>query len=487
MPEIHDVAIIGAGVVGASIARKLSSYRIDTVVLEKECDVSFGVSKANSGIVHGGFHHTSTTLKARLEIRGNRMFDELHKQLHFPFRRCGILVAALSNEEMRTVERLYTQGVENDSIGIELCSRGRMLNLEPKLNPDVVGGLHAPIGGIVEPYRFVFSLVESALKNGVTLVTDFEVDRCEKKHRYYKIFSGDRSIRARWVVNAAGLYADRVSRIFGAEEYRIEARKGEEFLMDRNSVALPRRVVFPVPSSVSKGMLVIPTVEGTTMVGPTAESVDDKEDVSTSAENFEKVFYSARRLVPSVSERDIITSFAGLRPTLDGDDFFIELSAKQPHFIHVAGIQSPGLTSAPAIGDYVKDLLKKDGLELVESPEYDPTIEEVPRLRELDFEVVDNLIHSNPDYGEIVCRCEQVSKAEIVEAIRHGHTTLDGIKFYTRAQMGRCQGGFCTFKILKIIEEETGIPIERITKRGGESYVLAGAVGNFSVVDGEER
>ncbi len=481
--ESFDVAVIGAGVVGASIARKLSAYTIDVVLLEKESDVSFGVSKANSGIIHAGFHHAKSTLKARLEIQGNRMFEQLQSELHFAFRRSGILVAAFSEEEMKTVERLYSRGVENDSIGIELCSRDRMLDLEPKLNHDVVGGLHAPSGGIIEPYRFVFALVESAQKNGVCLKTNFEVVRAERRGRYYSIYSQDECVKAKWVVNAAGLYADGVSEIFGGEHFSIVPRKGEEFLMDRNASAFPRRVVFPVPTPVSKGMLVIPTVEGTTMVGPTAAIVERKDDFATTADNFERVFYSARRLIPSVSERDIITSFAGLRPTLEGDDFYIDISKHAPHLIQAAGIQSPGLTASPAIAEYVKDLLKQDGLVLEESPDYDPMIEDVPRVRLSDVEKIDELIRHDPAYGEIVCRCESVSRAEIIAAVRRGHTTLDGIKFYTRAQMGRCQGGFCTFKILKIIEEEAGIPIENATKRGGGSYLVEGKIGDFPVSD----
>ncbi|MBN1685835.1 MAG: NAD(P)/FAD-dependent oxidoreductase [Spirochaetales bacterium] len=481
MQDSFDVAVIGAGVTGAAIARRLSEYKLDVALLEKECDVSFGVSKANSGIIHGGFHHSGSTLKGRLEIRGNRMFDQLENELHFPFRRCGILIAAFSTEEMKQVESLYAQGVANQAIGIELCNSDRMLALEPKLNHDVVGGLHAPSGGIIEPYRFVFALVESALKNGVRLITEFEVDRAGRTGDLYDIYAGDRGIKARYVVNAAGLFADKVSKLFGAEEYTIIPRKGEEYLMDREAAALPSRVIFPVPSRVSKGMLVIPTAEGTTMLGPTAEQTGDKTDVSTSEENFERIFYSARRLIPSVSERDIITSFAGVRPTLPENDFFIAVSERRPHFIQAAGIQSPGLTASPAIADYVKDLLKRDGLVLEEDPHYDPEIEPVQRIRNLDIEAIDRLIERDPGYGEIICRCESVSRAEIIDAVRKGHTTLDGVKFYTRAQMGRCQGGFCTFRILKIISEETGIPIDRITKRGRGSYIVGGRIGDFDV------
>ena len=486
MSETCDVAVIGAGVSGASVARRLAAYRIDVVLLEKECDVSFGVSKANSGIIHGGFHHGLSTLKARLEIRGNILFDRLQRELHFPFRRCGILVAAFSVEEMQTVERLYGQGVENGSIGIELCNRERMLVLEPKLNPDVVGGLHAPSGGIIEPYRLVFSLVESAVKNGVKLKRNFEVVAAETRENGFRIISGSgETLDARYVVNAAGLYAHRISEIFGGEFFTITPRKGEEYLMDRNAAAHTSRVIFPVPGTNSKGMLVIPTVEGTTMVGPTAQETEELEDLSTTAENFEKVFYSARRLVPSVSERDIITAFAGLRPALPGNDFFIAVSEKNPRLIQVAGIQSPGLTASPAIGEYVKDLLKKAGLSLAEKADFDPEIDPIPRIREVDHYEADRLIAENPAYGNIVCRCESVSEAEIVAAIRKGHTTLDGIKFYTRAGMGRCQGGFCTYRIMKIIQRETGMGIDQITNRGPGTWEISGRVGDMTVRTGE--
>jgi len=480
--NIFDIAIVGAGVVGASIARKLSAYACDTVILEKEWEVSFGVTKTNSGIIHGGFHYPTSTLKGRLEVLGNIMFDRLQQELHFPFRRSGILVVAFTVEEMKSIEKLYMQGVENKIIGLELCNRDRIHALEPKLNPDVVGGLHAPSGGVIEPYRFVFSLIESAKKNGVELRTRFNVIEAEKKKDHFLIHAENgESLQARYLVNAAGLHADEVSTIFNAERFEIIPLKGQEFLLDRNAAGLPGKVVFPVPTTVSKGILVIPTPEGTCMVGPTAIEPKDKEDLSTTQSNFETIFHSARRLIPKISERDIITSFAGLRPTLKGNDFYIAVSEKQPELVQVAGIQSPGLTAAPAIGEYVKDLLKKAGLVLTERSDFDPFIDEVPRIRKFSPYEADALIQKEPAYGEIICRCESVSEAEIVAAIRQGHTTMDGIKFYTRAQMGRCQGGFCSYKILKILQRETGMSIEEITKRGQGSHIITDRVGELSV------
>jgi glycerol-3-phosphate dehydrogenase len=472
MADIFDVAVIGSGVSGANIARRLSAYQLDVALVEKEADVSFGTSKANSGIVHGGFHHNKKYLKARLELQGSMMFDRLKQELDFPFKRCGILVAALHEDEMRAIDQLYMQGVDNGVIGIEMCSRDRILDLEPKLSPDVVGGLYAPGGGIVEPYRFVFALVESAKKNGVQLYTSFEVERAERDGELWTIHALDgRKLTARYAVNAAGLFADTVSRAFHAEEFEIEARKGEYYLLDRLTKACPDRVVFPVPTSVSKGMLVIPTAEGTVLIGPTADHVEDKNDTATTAVQLEKILDSAKKMIPSISANDVITSFAGLRPILD-EDFYIEMSKKVPNFVQVAGIQSPGLTASPAIGEYVKDLLKGAGLKLTEKQNYDPFIDKIPRIRDLSPFEVDELVKKNPAYGNIVCRCEKVSEAEIVEAIRRGHTTLDGIKYFTRCGMGRCQGGFCTYKIIKILMRETGMSYDRITKHGRSSQLL---------------
>lgn len=470
-----EIAIIGAGVSGACIARKLSAYETDVVLLEKEVDVSFGVSKANSGIIHGGFHHSPTYLKTRLEIQGNLMFDRLQRELDFPFSRCGILVVALNEEEMKYVDHLYRQGIENGVIGIEMCSRERMFELEPKLNADCVGGLHAPGGGVIEPYRFVFSVVESACKNGVRLMTGFEVTAAERNNDRHIVHAADgRIVEARYVVNAAGLYADVVSRLFGGEEVGISPRKGEYFLLDRKTKACPQRVLFPVPTRVSKGMLVIPTVEGTVLIGPTAEEIEDKTDLSTNADKLAHILDQARKMVPAVSQTDVIAAFSGLRPAMSDPDFYIDISEKIPDFIQVAGIQSPGLTASPAIGEYVKDLLKKAGCRLTEKSDYDPFVTKVPKIRDVSPFEADELLEKNAAYGNLICRCEKVSEAEIVEAIRRGHTTLDGIKYFTRAQMGRCQGGFCTYKIIKLIMRETGIAYDQITKRGAGSEVLTG-------------
>ena len=471
--ETVRVAIIGAGVSGAAIARRLSEYDLSVALIEKESDVSFGTSKANSGIIHGGFHHNTKYLKARLEVQGAGMYPQLHRELGFPYRRCGIVVAAFTPEEMTAVEHLYRQGVDNDSAGIELCGADRIHGLEPKLHADVIGGLYAPAGGIIEPYRFVFALVENAERNGVRVLREFEVREAAVDRDAFMLTSGDgRSIRADFVVNAAGLYADRVSAIFGAESFAIHPRKGEYHLLDRRTAACPARVVFPVPTSVSKGMLVIPTVEGTVLLGPTADAVDSKDDVDTDGSRLSEIVSSAQRLIPSVSAKDIITSFAGLRPALEDGDFLIRESSVVPRFIQVAGVQSPGLTAAPAVAELVKDLLKAAGCELTERRSFSRTLSPVRRSRLLDDDRLADAWHADPDVGEAVCRCETVTRDEVRAAIAAGHTTLDGIKFYSRAGAGRCQGAFCTPRLIQIVCEETGLCATAVTKRGPGSELL---------------
>ncbi|MDD5698346.1 MAG: FAD-dependent oxidoreductase, partial [Victivallaceae bacterium] len=353
--------------------------------------------------------------------------------------------------------------------------RRRLLQLEPLLRPEAVGGLFAPNGGVIEPYAYVFALIESAVLNGTRTATEFEVSAAAFDGEAWRVGATDgSSFTARYVVNAAGLDADNISALFNGEKFTIIPRKGEEYLLDRDSPARPEQVIFPVPGPDSKGTLVIPTVEGTTMIGPTAEVVENKADESTSDENLHRILKLAGRMVSGIDARDIITSFSGLRPTLPGGDFFIAASELSPHLIQVAGIQSPGLTASPAIGEYVKNLLERQGLPMVEKSDYREALPETERVRQVGNSRLAELIADNPAYGNIICRCENISEAEIVAAVRHGHVTLDGVKFYTRAGMGRCQGGFCSGKIIEIIHRETGIPVNEITKRGGGSRLLLG-------------
>ena len=476
MGGMPHVAIVGSGAVGAALAYYLSLRDVQVTVLEAKSDVGFGVSKANSGIVHGGFHLPVSTLEGQLELEGNQTFPELAAQLHFPYKRCGIIMAAFSVEELTIVEGYYRRGVENRVPGMEWCSAERIRELEPGLAEGVLGGLFAPWGGVVEPYGYVFALCAQAKRNGVQILTEFQVSSAEYSGGKWHITAADgRVCTADYAVNAAGLYADKVSGIFGGETFSILPRKGDEYLLDKAISYRPEHVVFPVPTEHSKGVLVIPTAGGTTMVGPTARMTEDKEDTATTDGDREEVFALARKMIPAVSQRDIIASFCGLRPVLQNwtGKFMLCISRSAPAFIQAAGIQSPGLTASPAIARYLISLLEKAGLSAPPKKETAPLPEYVKPLREMTPEEADLKFQEDPAWTRIVCRCEMVSEAEIVRAIRMGHTTLDGVKFFTRAGMGRCQAGFCTARILQIIARETGRSVQEITKRGGSSRIAA--------------
>ncbi|HUV07506.1 MAG TPA: NAD(P)/FAD-dependent oxidoreductase [Spirochaetia bacterium] len=473
----YDVAVIGAGVVGASICRELSRYKIRAALLEKEEDVSFGTSKANSGIIHAGFHAASGTLKAKLAVDANREFDRLAEELSFPFERRGELVVAFTEEEIQILQTLYRRGVENGVLYMELIGRERALEMEPNLNPDILGALYAPTAGIIGPYEYCFALVENAVQNGIDLFLGERVSWIGKKGWWGLQVETESGLKlnSRFVVNAAGLHADEVASYVGITDFKILPRKGEEYLLDRRVGNLVRRVIFPVPTATTKGMLVIPTVEGPVMVGPTAEDMSSKSDFSTTREGLKKVFEHAQRMVPGIRSSDVITSFVGIRPVATGDDFIIG-ETKVPGFINAAGIQSPGLTASPAIAEMVKETLLKQGLKLEVNPRFNPYRKSFMKIRECvesgRYDVLEGLTEKDRGYSRLVCRCENVTEAEVVQAIRRGHVTLDGIKYATRAGMGRCQGGFCTYRVMKIINRETGIPFERITKKGKGSEVV---------------
>ncbi len=468
-----DVLVIGAGVVGAAIARELSRYRLRVMLVEKEPDVSSGASKANSGIVHSGLHDHPGTLKARLCVRGNLLYEALAAELNFLYRRNGSLVVARGADELPRLDELIGQGRQNGVSGLELIGGAELERLEPSLKPGLAGGLLAPSGGIVIPFDLVFALVENAVANGVELRLNTEVTGVRKQRDGFMIETNQGLIEADFVVNAAGLASGSVSRLLGDESITIHPVLGEEYLMDRRLAGLIQRTIFPLPTALSKGILVMPTVEGNLMIGPTARRVERTAEPETSAAGWEEIFRETRGLVPWLNPADLITSFAGLRATSDREDFIIAPSAVHPHWIQAAGINSPGLTAAPAIAEYVRELLYESGLRLAAKPDFNP-VRKLVRLRELDRERQAALMSEDPGYARIVCRCETVSEAEIRQAIRRGATTLDGVKLRTRSGMGRCQGGFCTPRIIRILSEELGIAPEQITKNGPGSPLLTG-------------
>ena len=468
---MYDVAIIGGGVIGCVIARELSRYRLRTIVLEMCEEVGFGTTKTNSGIIHAGHHSSPDTLKGRLVVRGNQLFDELFEELNFGFARIGELVVAREQKDLAVLENLRNQGEAKGVPGLEMWDRHRLRREEPNLSHKLIAALHAPSAGVINPYEFAFALIENAMENGVELKINSPVQKIQTGKNGITLHTPFEKIQTRFAVNCAGIFADEIARMAGLNDFSIHPRKGEEYMLDKRLMGLVRKLIFPVPGANSKGILIIPTFNGTMMVGPTAEDTDDRWDMSTSFEGADQVFASVSQICPSITERDTITEFAGLRAVSSTDDFIIGPTRKKG-FINVAGIQSPGLTSAPAIAEYVCEILKDEGLDFEQRQNFKRQVPGPPRFATMNVEDQQQLIKLNPLFGKVVCRCELITEAEIHNAIDHGARTLDGIKFRSRAGMGRCQGGFCTTRCMEILAERLGVTFDKITKRGGDSWIV---------------
>lgn len=470
-----DVLVIGGGAVGASVARELSHYEIHVLIVEKEQDVAFGTSKANSGIVHSGIHEAPGSLKACLCVQGNALYPKLAEELNVLYKRNGQIIVARCPEELHILDELVNRGQANGVSGILKLSRNQVLSIEPNLSSDLAGGLFVESAGIVVPFDFVFALVENAVANGAQLRIGTEVQKIIPQKEQFVVCTNRGIIRTKMIVNAAGVSGAKVAAMIGDDSITVSLRKGEEYLLDRRLEGLVKHTVFPVPSETSKGILVIPTVEGNIMLGPTSQKTESSNDLTTTEIGWNQVFQEAKSLVPSLNKADLITSFAGLRAGSNTDDFIIARSPVSHRFINAVGIDSPGLTAAPAIAEYVMGLLQDSGLQLKQKRRFTPR-RPLLRVGKLDQEKRNKLIAENPAYGRIVCRCEQISEGEIRAAIHRGATTLDGVKLRTRSGMGRCQGSFCTPKTIFILSEELKIPLWEVTKNGPGSQVLAGSL-----------
>lgn len=476
--KTYDVIVIGAGVVGTAIARELSRYKLNIAVLEKEQELAFGVSKSNSGIIHPGTQNPPGSLKGRLCVEGNKLIRKISRQLGVDFKEVGELIVVFREEDIPQLLLLKKQAEMLGVPRLKIVKRDWLKLHEPNLSPEVVAALYAPTAGIISPYRLVYDMAENALANGVEIFTQQKVvgivpkrDAAFKQGFEVKTSSGN--FQAQYIINAAGLHADEISAMAGINNFSIRPRKGEEFILDKKKEHITRHLIFPLPAKTSKGILVIKTADGNPMIGPTAEDCNDKEDLATSDAGFQRVLTSAQRMIPSIKETDIIAYFAGLRPVA-GDDFIIRQETAVPGFINVAGIQSPGLTAAPAIALMVCQILKENGLLLKKKRIFHARRKKTIHLFAVPFSKTKELIKKDPAYGDIVCRCEMVSAREIKDAIERGAQTLDGIKFRTRAQAGRCHGGFCTTRIMKILAKATNTPLSRITKKGAGSEVIKG-------------
>lgn len=470
----YDVAIIGAGVIGALTARELSKYNLNVVLLEATNDVAMGASKANSGIVHAGFDAKPGTLKAHLNVKGCAMMPELCEELSVPYKKNGSLVVAFSEEEMETVKELYDRGVANNVPDMKILNKEELKALEPNLSDEVFGALDAESAGIVCPYELTIAATENAVVNGVDFTRNFNVDSISFDDGIFTVKAGEKDIKTKYIVNAAGAHSDDISNMIGDDSVKLIMRRGEYFILDKTVGNMVSHTIFQCPTKMGKGILVSPTVDGNLLIGPTAEDIDHKNDTSTTAEGLKTIKTFSVKSCPAVSTRNAITSFTGLRAHPVNDDFILGPSKLNKQFIHASGIESPGLTSAPAIAQYLVDIIKESMGEVTVNTEFNGKREDVFRFRHADDEERAAAIAKNPAYGRIVCRCETITEGEIIDAINApaGARDVDGVKRRTRAGMGRCQGGFCGSKVVEILARELGVEVNEITKFGNNSNIL---------------
>ena len=478
---MYDVAIIGAGVTGSAIARELSKYHARICVIDREEDVCCGTSKANSAIIHAGFDAEPGSLKAKLNVRGNAMMDALAGELDIPFTRNGSLVVCTASQNRADLEALMEKGRKNGVPDLRILERDELLTLEPNISDDVVCALFAPTGGIVCPFHMTMAFAENACTNGVSFFLNTKVNHIEKAENGYRIVtvhtdSGKtETFAAKVIVNAAGVYADVLNNMVSAHKLHITARKGEYCLLDKDAGTHVSHTIFQLPSKMGKGVLVTPTIHGNLLIGPTAVDVENKDAVNTTQAGLDSLGRTASLSVKNIPMRQVITSFAGLRAHEEGGDFVIGEAADAPGFINAAGIESPGLSSAPAIGEMVAQLAA-ELLGLSANPDFIPHRNGILRPETLSMEERNRLIAEHPEYGNIICRCEMITEGEIMDAIHRplGARSLDGVKRRTRAGMGRCQSGFCSPRTMEILEREVPMQMFDITKNGVGSNLVVG-------------
>ena len=472
---MYDVSIIGAGIIGTFIARELSRYKIKVLVLDKENDISNGTTKANSAIAHAGYDAKPGSLKARFNVEGNAMFDEICRDLDVPFKRIGSLLVAFNEKDIEVLKDMYARGIENGVKDMRIIGREELKKKEEHISDQAIGALFAPSAGIMGPWELAIGLMENAMDNGVELSLNTEVLDIKPTENGYKIFTNKGEIDTKYIVNASGLYADKVHNMVSKPKFKIIPRRGQYFLFDKSAGDLVKSIIFQTPTKLGKGVLVLPTAHGNLLVGPNAEVIDDKDNVETTEESLNFIKNASQKSVKNIPFRQVIRSFSGIRATPQAKDFIIEEALDARGFIDVAGIESPGLTASPAIGRYVAEMLKNIDGNFKINKNFNPKRRPQIRLTDLTDEEKRRIIKKNPKYGRIICRCEHISEGEIVDSIHRnaGGTTIDGIKRRVRPGSGRCQGGFCQPRVMEILARELDIDVLEVLKdRPGTNVAL---------------
>ena len=471
-----DVVVVGGGITGAAILRELSKYDLKSVLVDKEPDIAAGTTKANSAILHAGFDAAPGSMKSKMNVAGNKLYHELQAELDLDIEWTGSLVVATNEEEMETVKGLLTRGRENGVEGLALWSADEVLAAEPNLSKDVKGALWAPSAGVCWPFGLAIAFAENAVENGAEVLRNCQVEGFEKADgKICAVKTNQGVIETKYVINAAGLYADAISRLAGDDSFKILPRKGEYVLFDKTArEQMVKGVIFPTPSKTSKGILVCTTTHGNTFVGPNAQDqADDKENTAVTPQGMAEIINSARKLLPNIPVGAAITEFGGLRAVSSTGDFVIGKSTVGG-LLQAAGIQSPGLTSAPAIAKYIVDLLVAEEKNVAKKADFKTRRAAQPIFHRLAHAQQAELIKENKLYGRVICRCETITEAEIINAIHRpcGARTVDGVKRRTRAGMGRCQGGFCGPRVTQILARELGIPITEVVKEHADSHLF---------------
>ena len=470
---MKDVAIIGCGIIGAAVAFELSKYSVNSVILEAANDVAMGTTKANSAILHAGYDPKPNTLMAKLNVRGVELAKDICKKLNVHYKQCGSLVLGFDNDDKKTIETLYERGIKNGVPNIEIWDKEKILKHEPNLSSDVLCALYAPSAAIVSPWEFALALAETAVKNGAEIKLSAKVISIDKNDGYYTIHTANGNYDAKYIVNAAGVHCDEIHNMVATPTYKTHASRGEYYLLDKSEGESVSRVIFQCPTKVGKGVLVAPTVHGNLIVGPSADDVDDLDNVACTANGLEHVAKFARKSLPNVNLRTSIRNFAGNRAVTGHDDFIIEEAKDAKGFIDLAGIKSPGLSSAPAIAETAVELLNNSGLELIKKDNFICERKHI-NFRELSNKEKAEVIEENSDYGTIICR--SVTLGEILDTLKTPipPCSVDGVKRRCNAGMGRCQSGFCGPRVVEILAKELNISPLEITQDQSGSNLLIG-------------
>lgn len=462
---MYDYVIIGSGIIGTTIARSLSRYQLNIVVLEKENDVANHQTVANSAIIHSGHDPEEGSLKAKLCVLGNQMYETLEKELDIPLLYTGAFVVAHSIEQDEQLKILYKRALANGVSKVEILSKEEALALEPNLSKDITSVLSLPTTKVTFPWEVAFGAMENAMANGVELKLNSEVVSITHKKDVFTIsLKNGEEIKTKGIINASGVFSDLIASMIEKEvQYKIKPRKGEYFVLDRRVKGFIDHVIYPLPTSAGKGVLLVPQVHGNILVGPTSEEIEDREDLSSSSKGLAQIVKDAKLLSPNVPFDRNIRTFAGIRASSTYKDFFIQESKEYKHFYHVAGIDSPGLTAAPAIAEYVCELIDK-AYGLSKKDDFNPIRTKPHMFHHMDEETQKNLIKEDSRYGNIICKCERITEKDIIDAIHKplGADTIKGIKKRARAGAGLCQGGYCESTVLRIIARETNQDVTKI-------------------------